>query len=178
MTGGRDGGAGVAAWARRAPAAQAGAAETGVSVAFTVLAMDAGPVLAREAVAVGPDVQAPELLRELFARGARLLLRRLPDVWSGRVRLTRLLLSQSDESSVPGVRVPPSARCLRIGWWPALTRLRVVQAARCMRARRNGGVCGAAERARGASLLRQQGRRACYQPPRFLCIVPIAYPRK
>ncbi len=132
MTGGRDGGAGVAAWARRAPAAQAGAAETGVSVAFTVLAMDAGPVLAREAVAVGPDVQAPELLRELFARGARLLLRRLPDVWSGRVRLTRLSADQvlcqhvkeHELCSAPGVCMCPSARCLRIGRRTALTRQR------------------------------------------------------
>ena len=61
-------------------------AATGVSVAFTVRAMDAGPVLAREAMAVDGHVQAPELLEELFARGTRLLLQRLPDVWSGRVR--------------------------------------------------------------------------------------------
>ena len=65
---------------------QDGVAETGVSVAFTVKAMDAGPVLAREALAVDAHVQAPELLEELFARGTRLLLQRLPDVWSGRVR--------------------------------------------------------------------------------------------
>lgn len=64
---------------------QEGVAETGVSVAFTVKAMDAGPVLAREAMAVDAHVQAPELLEELFARGTRLLLQRLPDVWSGRV---------------------------------------------------------------------------------------------
>lgn len=54
-------------------------------MAFTVRAMDAGPVLAREAVAVGADVQAPELLHGLFERGTRLLLQHLPDVWSGRV---------------------------------------------------------------------------------------------
>ena len=64
---------------------QDGVAETGVSVAFTVKAMDAGPVLAREAMAVDAHMQAPELLEELFARGTRLLLQRLPDVWSGRV---------------------------------------------------------------------------------------------
>lgn len=64
---------------------QDGVAETGVSVAFTVKAMDAGPVLARETMAVDAHVQAPELLEELFARGTRLLLQRLPDVWSGRV---------------------------------------------------------------------------------------------
>ena len=62
-------------------------AETGVSVAFTVKAMDAGPVLASKAMAVDARVQAPELLEELFARGTQLLLQHLPDVWSGRVSL-------------------------------------------------------------------------------------------
>ena len=50
---------------------QDGVQETGVSVAFTVRAMDAGPVLAQERVAVDADVQAPELLRNLFKRGTR-----------------------------------------------------------------------------------------------------------
>ena len=58
--------------------------ETGVSVAFTVRAMDAGPVLAKERVPVDGAVQAPELLSDLFRRGAALLLRHLPDVWAGR----------------------------------------------------------------------------------------------
>ena len=50
---------------------QDGVRETGVSVAFTVRAMDAGPVLAQERVAIDADVQAPELLRDLFKRGTR-----------------------------------------------------------------------------------------------------------
>ena len=50
---------------------QDGVRETGVSVAFTVRAMDAGPVLAQERVNVDADVQAPELLRDLFTRGTR-----------------------------------------------------------------------------------------------------------
>jgi methionyl-tRNA formyltransferase len=50
---------------------QAGDSETGVSVAFTVRAMDAGPVLATERIAVDPDVQAPQLLEDLFERGCR-----------------------------------------------------------------------------------------------------------
>ena len=45
--------------------------ETGVSLAFTVRAMDAGPVLAQERIAVDSNVQAPELLRDLFERGTR-----------------------------------------------------------------------------------------------------------
>ena len=40
-------------------------------MAFTVRAMDAGPVVARERVLVPPDVQAPQLLSDLFDRGAR-----------------------------------------------------------------------------------------------------------
>lgn len=50
---------------------QAGDSETGVSLAFTVRAMDAGPVLATECVTVAPDVQAPQLLEQLFDRGCR-----------------------------------------------------------------------------------------------------------
>ena len=50
---------------------QDGVRETGVSVAFTVRAMDAGPVLAQERIAVDADVQAPQLLQDLFMRGTR-----------------------------------------------------------------------------------------------------------
>jgi methionyl-tRNA formyltransferase len=61
-----------------------GDAETGVSLAFTVLACDAGPVLAQQRKALSGDEQAPELLRELFITGANLLVHKLPDVWSGK----------------------------------------------------------------------------------------------
>ncbi|KAK9908428.1 hypothetical protein WJX75_007688 [Coccomyxa subellipsoidea] len=64
-------------------ALQDGVRETGVTVAFTVRAMDAGPVLAQERVEVDDEIQAPELLADLFRRGTELLLTRLPDVWSG-----------------------------------------------------------------------------------------------
>ena len=60
--------------------------ETGVSVAFTVRAMDAGPVLAQERVAVDDAIQAPELLDDLFRRGTELLIRNLSLVWDGRAR--------------------------------------------------------------------------------------------
>lgn len=63
---------------------QDGVKETGVSVAFTVRAMDAGPVLAQSRVSVDPEIQAPELLDLLFDRGADLLLEKLPHVWSGK----------------------------------------------------------------------------------------------
>ena len=62
---------------------QDGVKETGVSVAFTVKAMDAGPILVQEALAVDDVIQAPELLSQLFRRGTQLLLQSLPLVASG-----------------------------------------------------------------------------------------------
>ena len=55
-------------------------------MAFTVRAMDAGPVLAQERVAVNDVIQAPELLSDLFRRGTELLIRHLPLVWDGRAQ--------------------------------------------------------------------------------------------
>ena len=60
-----------------------GDAETGVSLAFTVLACDAGPVLAQRTLQLDGNEQAPELLTSLFELGSQLLLDRLPEVWSG-----------------------------------------------------------------------------------------------
>ena len=57
-----------------------------MSVAFTVRAMDAGPVLAQERVAVDDAMQAPELLEDLFRRGTNLLIRHLPSVIDGRAQ--------------------------------------------------------------------------------------------
>ncbi|KAK3268956.1 hypothetical protein CYMTET_22573 [Cymbomonas tetramitiformis] len=61
-------------------AVEAGVEETGVSVAYTVLACDAGPVLAQRRVAPGDDIQAPELLEQLFTQGTELLLERIDSV--------------------------------------------------------------------------------------------------
>ena len=68
-------------WRGAAPvprALEAGDATTGISVAWTVSALDAGPLLAVEERAVPPDAAAPALLEELMAAGARLLLSHLP----------------------------------------------------------------------------------------------------
>ena len=48
---------------------QDGVPEVGVTLAYTVKACDAGPVLAAERVALDPDVKTPELLDTLFDRG-------------------------------------------------------------------------------------------------------------
>lgn len=62
---------------------QDGVQETGVSVAFTVLKCDAGPVFLQETVTVPEDETAPELLERLFRRGAQLLISNLDRVWTG-----------------------------------------------------------------------------------------------
>lgn len=56
---------------------------TGVSVAFTVLKCDAGPVFLQEAITVAEDETAPELLERLFRQGAQLLISNLDRVWTG-----------------------------------------------------------------------------------------------
>lgn len=62
---------------------QDGVPTTGVSVAYTVRAMDAGPVLRQVAVAVDLNETAPALLTRLFALGTATLLECLPSVWDG-----------------------------------------------------------------------------------------------
>lgn len=57
---------------------------TGVSVAYTVLKCDAGPVLAQQAIPLDPNIAAPQLLEHLFQLGTQLLIRKLPDVWADR----------------------------------------------------------------------------------------------
>ena len=50
---------------------QDGASPVGVSLAFTVRAMDAGPVLDSELVRPADSWQAPQMLDHLFSRGTR-----------------------------------------------------------------------------------------------------------
>ncbi|KAL1504230.1 hypothetical protein AB1Y20_010639 [Prymnesium parvum] len=65
---------------------EAGDAVTGVSVAFTVLKMDSGPILRQVRRPLTGDEQAPELLLELFETGTEQLLEALPSVWDGSCR--------------------------------------------------------------------------------------------
>lgn len=64
-------------------ALQDGAKETGVSLAFTVRALDAGPVIACERMEVDNHIKAPELLELLFDQGSKLLIRELPSIFEG-----------------------------------------------------------------------------------------------
>ncbi|GJU80917.1 methionyl-tRNA formyltransferase-like isoform X1 [Tanacetum coccineum] len=67
-------------------ALQDGVKETGVSLAFTVRALDAGAVIACEKMQVDDHIKAPELLDLLFARGSELLLQELPSIFDGSAR--------------------------------------------------------------------------------------------
>lgn len=64
-------------------ALEAGVAETGVSVAFTALKMDSGPVLVQRRLPLDGSEQAPELLQTLFDLGSDALLQALPSVFAG-----------------------------------------------------------------------------------------------
>lgn len=67
-------------------ALQDGVKETGVSIAFTVRALDAGPVIAREKIEVDDQIKAPDLLAMLFSQGSELLIRELPSIFDGTAR--------------------------------------------------------------------------------------------
>ncbi|MFS7973498.1 putative methionyl-tRNA formyltransferase [Helianthus anomalus] len=64
-------------------ALQDGVKKTGVSLAFTVRALDAGPIIAREEMEIDDNIKAPELLDLLFAQGSKLLIQELPSIFDG-----------------------------------------------------------------------------------------------
>ncbi|KAD4888349.1 hypothetical protein R6Q59_033708 [Mikania micrantha] len=64
-------------------ALQDGVKETGVSLAFTVRALDAGPIIACKKMEIDDHIKAPELLDLLFAQGSKLLLQELPSIFDG-----------------------------------------------------------------------------------------------
>jgi len=74
---------------------EAGDAVTGVTVAFTVLAMDSGPVLRQVERPLTGDETATEMLEELFEVGSEQLLQALPSVWDGSCADT---MTQQDDS--------------------------------------------------------------------------------
>lgn len=66
---------------------QDGLEVTGVTVLYTVKEMDAGPILAQQRYTVSEDIQAPEMLEELFQLGTNVLLEVLPQVWTGEAEM-------------------------------------------------------------------------------------------
>ncbi len=81
-----------------APVAKAiaeGRTETGVSLQRVVRRLDAGPVLAAERVAIGPEEKAGELMSRLAGIGARLTVSTFDEIARGRVTET----PQNDEAA-------------------------------------------------------------------------------
>ncbi|KAJ6822374.1 uncharacterized protein M6B38_389065 [Iris pallida] len=68
-------------------ALQDGVTESGVSLVYTVRALDAGPIIAFERVEVDESIKAPELLTLLFDLGSDLLIRELPSLFDGSAKL-------------------------------------------------------------------------------------------
>ena len=76
------------AWRGASPVQRAleqGVKQTGVSLALTVKAMDAGPILGQCKVDVDETIKAPQLLEDLFKCGARLMQDLLPAYLGGRL---------------------------------------------------------------------------------------------
>ncbi|XP_057854844.2 uncharacterized protein LOC131064643 isoform X2 [Cryptomeria japonica] len=99
-------------------ALQDGVQVTGVSVAFTVRALDAGPIIASESLEIDNSVKAPELLAVLFDRGVHILLRELPSILNGSAASKALEQDESMASLAPKVSTGESWLCFD---QPALT---------------------------------------------------------
>jgi methionyl-tRNA formyltransferase len=103
---------------------QDGVATTGVSVAFTVLKCDAGPIFLQETAAVPEDEQAPELLHRLFKQGAQLLVNNMERVWSGEAAQ---MATQQDEAQAThaakvswhDLMMPLAGYIQAVGWMSA-----------------------------------------------------------
>ncbi|GAA0148646.1 RNA processing factor [Lithospermum erythrorhizon] len=86
-------------------ALQDGVKETGVSVAYTVRQLDAGPVIACEGVEIDDQVKAPELLELLFVQGSKLLIRELPSIFDGSARVKAQ--AQDDKKATLAPKINP-----------------------------------------------------------------------
>ncbi|XP_020523472.1 uncharacterized protein LOC18435160 isoform X2 [Amborella trichopoda] len=89
-------------------ALQDDAKETGVSLVYTVRALDAGPIIAFEKFQVDDCIKAPELLSILFDRGGKLLIQELTSIFDGFARLTALEQDDSRATLAPKLRVEES----------------------------------------------------------------------
>ncbi|KAF1897011.1 hypothetical protein Lal_00034713 [Lupinus albus] len=84
-------------------ALQDGVKETGVSLAFTVRALDAGPVIATETVQVDDKIKAPDLLDLLFYKGSELLIGELPSIFDGSARVKAYPQDDSKATLAPKI---------------------------------------------------------------------------
>lgn len=86
---------------------EAGDNPVGVSVLFTVSAMDAGPIVSQKSVNIDQNEQATTLLPKLFEIGTGLLLDVIPDVVSGEITMDTA--TQQDESLVVDAKMIDAA---------------------------------------------------------------------
>ncbi|XP_073154888.1 uncharacterized protein [Henckelia pumila] len=84
-------------------ALQDGIRETGVSLAYTVRQLDAGPVISCEKVVVNDQIKAPELLDLLFTQGSKLLIRELPSIFDGSAKAKALAQDESKATLAPKI---------------------------------------------------------------------------
>lgn len=92
-------------------ALQDGIKVTGVSVAFTVYALDAGPIIATQSIEIDDSIKAPELLAILFDRGTHILLRELPSILNGSAAESAKEQDHSLASLAPKVSIDESWLC-------------------------------------------------------------------
>ncbi|KAK9849374.1 hypothetical protein WJX84_008915 [Apatococcus fuscideae] len=85
-------------------ALQEGAEESGVSLAFTVRTMDAGPIVAQEVVNMSRYQDADEALQSLFQIGAQMLVQHMPRIWSGAAAAEARPQDESQATSAPKLR--------------------------------------------------------------------------
>ncbi|KAM5558194.1 hypothetical protein ABKV19_020089 [Rosa sericea] len=86
-------------------ALQDGVKETGVSLAFTVRALDAGPVIASQRLEIDDQIKAPDLLALLFSEGSKLLIHQLPSIFDGSAKLKAQ--SQDDSKATLAPKISP-----------------------------------------------------------------------
>ncbi|KAG0455124.1 hypothetical protein HPP92_024130 [Vanilla planifolia] len=89
-------------------ALQNGDTETGVSIAYTVRALDAGPVIAQQKVEVDGGIKAPELLLELFHLGANLLIHEIPSILDGTAKFKAQAQDDSKATLAPKLKAEES----------------------------------------------------------------------
>jgi len=99
---------------------EAGDNPVGVTVLFTVSAMDAGPIIAQEEMLVGANDTATTVLPALFELGTKLLLEKLPDILNGKITL-ETATPQNDENAVAAAMIHSSEAELKVWQESALT---------------------------------------------------------
>ena len=99
---------------------EAGDNPVGVTVLFTVSAMDAGPIIAQEKMTVHANDTATTVLPALFELGTKLLLENLPDVLSGKITM-ETATAQDDAQAVPAAMIHSSEAELKVWQESAIT---------------------------------------------------------